>query len=75
MKNPPKKLPRLKLPDDPHSALLEISKYLNSIVITKERRVPTGANEHEFEGYWQTFEYIYGLQAIASEAERIARQK
>lgn len=68
-------LPRDNLPDDPKDALREISKYINTIVTTKDRDVPAGLGKHEVPlGYWQTADWFDGLLWLAIEAERVGNQ-
>jgi hypothetical protein len=68
-----KKLTYHPLPDDPRKALLQISKFLNTVVMKKRRFFPTRADGNHFKGFWQTIRWTYRLQEIAYEAERVAK--
>lgn len=76
------------LPDDPRCALAEIAGYLRTMDRSEYRAVfetsPTSVGVHyslgpkrEFwnpdpEGYWQTAEWLAGLQDLAAECDRLA---
>jgi len=67
-----KKLTRHPLPDDPRKALLQVSKFLNSVVIKKRRRFPAEADNNHFKGFWQSISWVYRATELAYEAERVA---
>lgn len=59
------------LQDDPFEALHEIASYLGSLSKSSDRAVRP--NGEEIEGYWQTDEWLSGLEEIASECARIIK--
>ena len=63
----------LKLSDDPREALLTISNYLKRVKKSDENRFPIGGDKRASYGYVLSHDYLYGLQKIQHEAERVAK--
>lgn len=61
----------MNLPNDPRAALLEIARYINQMELPDDRMIPQG-DKRACTGWWLTIDYLYGLQKIAAEAERLA---
>lgn len=60
------------LPDDPRAALLAIKKHIDTMQKGSEFMIPFGGDKRASLGSWQTWTFLYGLQMISYEAERVA---